>query len=176
MQSAGGLNSSLTKTFDVYNFFTILIRMDNGVITKIDWDNGCYLCDISMCFTFTPLDYLSGNATTGSSGCKTANCFTSSNTTGSCDPQVYVAFVGTDSAGQSMESAGLRIAAFRQFSISSSYTSALAQFNSVKGQIQTNVNSIGNVIISSIIVCDSETLMWFFAIFVESSPFPAERW
>ena len=43
------------------------------------------------------------------------NCGFSNST--SCDPKIYVSFIGTDSSGNYLESAGMRISRFQQYSI-----------------------------------------------------------
>jgi len=104
-------------------FWTLIITLNNGVYSDMQWDDGCYTCSGDACVDSTcALD--------------ASTCYT--NDTGSlidCAPKFFVGWFGTDASGVYLTSAGERLSRFQEYSISSAYSSASQtadlQFNTV---------------------------------------------
>eukprot|EP00331_Platyophrya_macrostoma_P031008 CAMPEP_0176436656 /NCGR_PEP_ID=MMETSP0127-20121128/18110_1 /TAXON_ID=938130 /ORGANISM="Platyophrya macrostoma, Strain WH" /LENGTH=296 /DNA_ID=CAMNT_0017820041 /DNA_START=213 /DNA_END=1104 /DNA_ORIENTATION=- len=110
-------SGSSTNVNNVYTILSIVIQLDDGYVSDVIWDTACFACDSSCDASY--------NQTDGQmrSNCYDPNCATLS-TNGSCDPKIYVSWLGTDSRGLRLESAGLRISNFVQYSISDVWASA----------------------------------------------------
>lgn len=84
----------------VVPIFSLVVNLDNGKITGTSWDNGCWDCT-SLCY----LDKISSS--TSQSICRINPCnLSDSSGTTACDPKIYVTWIGTDSSGNHMNSAG----------------------------------------------------------------------
>ena len=75
--------------------------MTNGLVSGIIWDNSCVFCDIEMCNEYRVpgtkiTDYHCQN--------DKSECIKDPS---SCDPQIFVSWVGTDKQGEYMSSAGI---------------------------------------------------------------------
>jgi hypothetical protein len=129
---------TITST-TVYTVFSAVIQIENGIVQTVIWDNSCYMCTTSECDS----NYYATDSTVS------ANCFDAScaGTVGNatCDPKVYISWIGTDANGLKMESAGLRISNFRQYSISDLYASAKilidAQYNTSSGTYDCSIDN-----------------------------------
>jgi hypothetical protein len=78
--------------------------MTKGVITTVFWDNVCFGGDCD--------DY---SVTQGDNTFTVHNDYIgacNSDNQPQCDPKIYVSFLGTDSDGQYMQSAGFRLILF----------------------------------------------------------------
>jgi len=102
----------------VVPFHTIVIKMNNGVIQEIDWDD-----DDSLCSSDASVD---GNCGIDITTCVGASSYSASNTAGStdCDFKIYVSWSGTDSDGTFLDSSQRRLSQFRQWSINAVYNEA----------------------------------------------------
>ena len=84
----------------VIPIYSLVVNIENGKIIGTTWDNSCWDCT-SNCY----LDHINANST--QSNCAIAPCsLNNSNGTASCDPKIYVSWIGSDSKGNHMESAG----------------------------------------------------------------------
>lgn len=111
-------------------FWTAIVHMTNGVVDNIFWDDGCFTCspDSAECMRDgAAADRYFGDAdkavdlTTYSQG---EDCAVSEegqasacSEAGECDARVYLAWLGTDSQGEPLTSAGSVISRFRSFSL-----------------------------------------------------------
>jgi len=102
----------------VVPFHTIVIKMTNGVIDGIEWDD-----DDSLCAADASVD---GNCGIDITTCVGANTYDAANTAGStdCDFKIYVSWSGTDSDGTYLSSSERRLSQFRRWSIQSVYNEA----------------------------------------------------
>ena len=92
--------TDLTSSDIVVPIFSIVVNIDNGKVSDVAWDNGCWDCT-SMCY----LDKI--NVNSSQSICRINPCNTTQNgSTTACDPKIYVSWIGTDSNGNHMNSAG----------------------------------------------------------------------
>lgn len=140
--TASGFALANIETLPLY---TVIIKMDTGVVTDIGWDDGCFFCpentDECMHNSF------SVNSSTEISddtyrGCRktTDECYpetftnasstsSSSNTTNlttsDCDLKIFVTWTGTDKNGQYLRSASKRFSRYRAFGIATAYQSAV---------------------------------------------------
>lgn len=144
--TASGFAPANIETLPLY---TVIIKMDTGVVTDIGWDDGCFFCaentDECMHNSF------SVNSSTEISddtyrGCRKAtdecypetftNAATNSTnssssstnvtlTTSDCDLKIFVTWTGTDKNGQYLRSASKRFSRYRAFGIATAYQSAV---------------------------------------------------
>ena len=94
--------------------FSAVVTMESGKVTMVEWDNSCDMCNAGC---------LSWNNQTV---CADNECAMGSE--GDCDPRVYVSWIGTDSDGNNLLSAGYRMSQFRQYSIFQMYSDAKGKF------------------------------------------------
>jgi hypothetical protein len=94
--------------------FSVVITMNSGKITLIEWDNDCGLCD-SYCLTWN-----------SKAICAESEC--SQGSEGDCDPRVYISWIGTDKNGNNLLSSGYRMSQFRKYSINKLYSEAKTSF------------------------------------------------
>ncbi|EWS72669.1 hypothetical protein TTHERM_000727808 (macronuclear) [Tetrahymena thermophila SB210] len=122
-----------TTTPYVFPIFSAVIQITNGKITGIDWDNGCWNgSSPTVCkqLTVSTLDS-KGNQTTYSESNNYITDCTNNSTDGSCDPKVYISWMGTDSNGNYMTSAGLRMSRFQSYSVGEFYQSSKSAFSGI---------------------------------------------
>jgi hypothetical protein len=94
--------------------FSIVVDVDSGGIHSVEWDNSCSDCDT---------DCMERG---GEEVCAQELC--ANLTSPDCDPKVYVSWIGKDTNGLNLESAGHRISAFRKFSLYDTYNNANKDF------------------------------------------------
>lgn len=91
-------------------FLTVVVGLEDGNVVDIDFDDGCEGCGSSLC---GPESMTCGIAF---DDCDSDDL--------SCNPKLYVAWIGTDASGQYTTSAGRTWSRFRQFSIGEIYKNA----------------------------------------------------
>ena len=80
--------------------YSITVNVTNGVIQGVIWDNTCVFCGANNCRTYD----------VPGTDIKDQNCFNGANQAtcisdpSSCDPVVYISWVGTDKDGLYMTS------------------------------------------------------------------------
>ena len=94
--------------------YSVVITLDNGKVTLIQWDNDWNFCN-AQCLTSQQ-----------ESVCANAEC--SETSAGDCDPRVYISWLGTDSQGNNLISASYRMSQFQKYSINSLYSQAKTKF------------------------------------------------
>jgi len=103
-------------------FWTLIISLTNGVVSDIQFDDGCYACGDDQCVDSTcALD--------------ASSCYSTNSGSTDCAPKFFVGWFGTDRSGVYLTSAGSRLSRFRSYSVTSAYSSASQtadlQFNDV---------------------------------------------
>jgi hypothetical protein len=93
--------------------YSAVVILDHGEIDKIEWDNDCGPC--SDCLE------LNDEEVCGEDLCDPGSYE-------DCDPKIYVSWMGTDSNGLALVSAGYRISQFRKFSLFEVYKEAKSNF------------------------------------------------
>ena len=92
--------ATVTTEDIVIPIFSLVVAIENGNITKASWDNDCFDCT-SLC----NLDKINENIT--QTNCRIKPCnITADGQASACDPRIYVSWIGTDSKGSHMNSAG----------------------------------------------------------------------
>jgi len=106
----------------VVPFHTIVIKVDQGVIQEIKWDDDDSLCDNDHS--------VDGNCGIDINTCHASESYGKENTATStdCDFKVYVSWSGTDKEGTFLSSSQRRLSQFRQWSLSAVYNQA-SNFN-----------------------------------------------
>jgi hypothetical protein len=106
----------------VVPFHTIVIRVDQGVIQEIKWDDDDSLCDNDHS--------VDGNCGIDINTCHASESYGKENTATStdCDFKIYVSWSGTDKEGTFLSSSQRRLSQFRQWSLSAVYNQA-SNFN-----------------------------------------------
>jgi len=130
--SSLGVSTGFRKTYcSLGNYFPILtavINVDMGVVKNISWDDGCYFTDDGVSASIqscAPNAYSAVNTSALTDIPAPANGHDTALTKQSCDGNapnfcdlaVYVAWVGRDSAGNYMGSAGRRFSIFRNYAL-----------------------------------------------------------
>jgi len=103
-------------------FWTLVITLTDGLVTNLEWDDGCFSCSDDQCVDSTcALD--------------ATNCYSTDRGSTDCAPKIFVGWFGTDRSGVYLTSAGSRLSRFRSYSVTSAYNSAAQtadlQFNDV---------------------------------------------
>lgn len=112
---AGGIFSA--KTVWLYGnrtvpYFTAIIHLKDGQVTEITWESNCFGCsDGSQCTSKVWNDALGAN----NGFCSQQGCASNG------DIKVFLAWVGTDSSGNFLTSAGSTMSNFRRFSAYKAY-------------------------------------------------------
>jgi hypothetical protein len=108
--------------------FNLVIKMEEGNIYDIVWDNGCFDCD-NNCQT----NIISQSAFNSSITQTYENCYENeecnSNEISNCDPKFYITWFGTDKDKRQLKTAGLAMTKFKHYSVSSLYSSIKDIFN-----------------------------------------------
>jgi len=111
----------LTEDGNVVGYFVIVVTIQNGNVTGLQWDDGCYLCpDAAQC---------SDDFCTNPKG----DC--NSTATADCNIKLYVAWVGTDMYGSPCTSAGSLTSRLRQFSVTNVYNQAAGILVNIPGKL-----------------------------------------
>lgn len=130
----------------VFTVFNAVIKVDNGVIKEIVWDNDCYDCfyDDNVCFEDLQVPYMYNATNFGIyKNCKEPKlCKTSKNEAFKCDPKFYITWYGTDVKGRRFQSSGMAMSRFRQYSVGSLYRGTSLAFNSTIQTLQNNWNEL----------------------------------
>jgi len=111
-------NVTTGTTIFYANLYNLVIRLTDGIVTELVWDNTCGICSDLSCYTDAMDDGQATNLCEVQSTCKGTTY------TASCDPKIYVTWIGTDSAGTALTSAGLRMSQFTKYSITGLYSQA----------------------------------------------------
>lgn len=112
---AGGVNSTKTmyarKFVDgqlwIFTQLSVVIVVDEGKVTEVLWDDGCYACDADHCID-------------GNCAITPAECNDGDDT--DCDFSAYVSWYGTDKNSRYLLSAGQRLSQFGDTTASSYYS------------------------------------------------------
>ena len=100
----------------VFTQLSLVIVLDEGLVSELLWDTGCYSCEDANC--------IEGNCALSISDCSDNNC----------DFSAYVSWYGTDSNGRYLLSAGQRLSQFQS-------TSAQTYYEYVKDNLNTDAIS-----------------------------------
>ena len=100
--------------------FNLVIKMDEGNIYEIVWDNGCFVCEPDLCEKDLPYRPVFENYTEG----LYQNCFEPErNNTENLEPKFYITWFGTDKDKRQLKTAGLAMTKFKPYISSSFYSS-----------------------------------------------------
>ncbi|TMW69498.1 hypothetical protein Poli38472_001654 [Pythium oligandrum] len=116
----------------IYPYMTAIVSVKKGEVTGVTWDDGCYFCDHSMC---EPNSYryptnVSSQLTGEGYTCFNQMSSCSGTNATACDLTIYVGWTGTDSNGDYLSSAGMRMSQFAKYSITSYFKKLASSFNS----------------------------------------------
>lgn len=102
----------------VVPFHTLVIKMTNGVVDALEWDD-----DDSLCNNDHSVD---GNCAIPVSECQGSDTYGKENTATAtdCDFKIYVSWSGTDSDGTFLSSSQRRLSQFRRWSLNAVYNQA----------------------------------------------------
>ena len=103
--------------------FNLVIKVKEGKIYDIVWDNACYDC-IKYCENNIKSYDDDKNNTMTYENCyeaDTENCYTDKDT--NCDPKFYITWFGTDKKGNQLKTSNLAMSKFKKYSVSSLYSS-----------------------------------------------------
>merc|ERR1711957_490359 len=109
--------------------FNIVIKVDEGKITGVVWDDDCSGCNYEGCYNHKVKSITNSSLTYDSSACKAPLCGKGKDEVFKCDPKFYLTWFGTDKDKKQMKSSNLAMSRFRAYSIGSLYSSARDVFN-----------------------------------------------
>ena len=120
--------------------FNLVIKVDEGTIYDVVWDNHCYTCNTNdLCYEQpTVLSIYNDSVSTKYENCKASvsDCKAFDESSFSCDPKFYITWFGTDKNKRQLKSANLAMSKFKQYSIGSLYKSVRDVFNNTMEQIK----------------------------------------
>lgn len=99
----------------------MVIVLDQGRVSEVVWDTGCYACPPDRC--------IEGNCAIVQDDCQAS--------TGKCDFSAYVSWYGTDAKGRYLLSAGERLSQFQS-------TSAQTYYDYVRNNLDTDFLEFGD--------------------------------
>ena len=117
---AGGVISSslpyIRNDKEVAPIMNVVFRVDEGEVTEVIWDTHCDLCD-EKCLEFEGEEVCSFDKPGSAIDYKDYNL------------KVFMSWIGTDSDGFHLTSAGYRMSQFRKYSLYKNYEEARKSFN-----------------------------------------------
>ena len=104
--------------------FNLVIKVKDGKISDIVWDNACYDC-IDNCEKNIKSydDEIFKNNTMTYQNCYEPDIKKCIQNNNECDPKFYITWFGTDKNGNQLKSSNLAMSKFKKYSISSLYNS-----------------------------------------------------
>lgn len=104
------------------------MKVDEGVIKDIVWDNQCYSCEENKCVkNIKAYNLYNSSIIESYSNCQ-VDVDVNNNQSYLYDPKFYLTWFGTDKDKRQMKSANLAMSKFKQYSISSLYESVKDSF------------------------------------------------
>lgn len=151
-----------TATIYTVPTYTVIIKLDQGKVTDIGWDDGCFFCaeNTDECMhTGLDTNYTAEIPSVDFRGCRKSHteCYpdtmpvansTDANVTlaqTGCDLKVFVTWTGTDKNGQFLRSASKRFSRYRQFGIATLYQSAINLANEGMNIANTAISAVQSV-------------------------------
>jgi hypothetical protein len=130
--------------------FNVVIKVNNGKIYDVVWDNDCFSClTSSQCYSNVNVTYLNDtNIITTEKNCISDLCTLNATEAFNCDPKFYITWFGTDSKGKQLQSSNLSMSRFRQYSVGSLYNSAKGIFNQTMTALQNTWADVTNTTLS----------------------------
>lgn len=131
--------NSYSRIFPMLN---LVVKMEEGNIYEIVWDNDCFNCDKKNCMELQGISIFNSSDSLDYKNCfeEEINCFGGSNSTdtnealelNSCEPKFYVTWFGTDKNKRQLKTSGMAMSKFKHYSIKSLYSSIQGLFSSKK--------------------------------------------
>ena len=103
--------------------FNLVIKMEEGKIYDVVWDNGCFDCNDNECNDLVSISVFNSTITQSYKNCQETESCTSTEGQNSCDPKFYITWFGTDKDKRQLKTAGLAMTKFQHYSVSSLYSS-----------------------------------------------------
>ncbi len=107
----------------LYTMFNLVIKMEEGKIYDVVWDNGCFDCKDEECHNMNSYSVFNSSITQTYKNCKETESCTNTDGQSSCDPKFYITWFGTDKDKRQLKTAGLAMTKFQHYSVSSLYSS-----------------------------------------------------
>jgi hypothetical protein len=109
--------------------FNLVIKMEEGKIYDIVWDNGCFDCDENCKKEIVSESVFNSSITQTYENCYEKDICVPSDGVSNCDPKFYITWFGTDKDKRQLKTAGLAMTKFKHYSVSSLYSSIKGLFN-----------------------------------------------
>ena len=106
----------------------MVIKVKEGKIYEIVWDNGCYDCTDKCTKKLKTYAGDEKNSTMTYENCYGPEISECSADKGNCDPSFYITWFGTDKNDRQLKSSNLAMSKFKQYSIESLYLSVKGIF------------------------------------------------
>ena len=109
----------VTEDFELSSGLTVIVHLDNGRVNRIVWDSSCNLCpsraeDVTCRWDRTDIACVDGPCRDCFATIPPGGCTSESEV---CAPAVYIAWLGTDSNGTPLLSAGSVLSRFAEGSV-----------------------------------------------------------
>jgi hypothetical protein len=98
----------------VATVFSAVVKMDDGEVDEVEWDNFCDMCD-DDCLELEDEEV-----------CAEDLC--DPDKSEDCDPRFYISWMGKDSDGRRLTSASFRLSQFRKYSMVETFGNAKQDF------------------------------------------------
>ena len=110
--------------------FNLVIKVEEGKIYDVVWDNGCFDCDNCQ-NNLQSISILNISNSQSYDNCYEPNCIDNNKISNNslCEPKFYITWFGTDKDKRQLKTAGLAMSKFKHYSISSLYSSVKKIFN-----------------------------------------------
>jgi hypothetical protein len=109
--------------------FNLVIKMEEGKIYEIVWDNGCFDCTNNCQENIVTSSVFNSTITQTYENCYETEACTNDNEVSNCDPKFYITWFGTDKDKRQLKTAGLAMTKFKHYSVGSLYFSIKGIFN-----------------------------------------------
>ena len=103
--------------------FNLVIKVKEGQINGIAWDNACYDCVDNCVKNLKTYGLENKNHTMTYQNCYVPEINECTSSSVQCDPKFYITWFGTDKNGDQLKTTNLAMSKFKQYSISSLYSS-----------------------------------------------------
>ena len=116
----------------------LVIKVTEGKLTDIVWDNDCFACETSdTCENSTIFHYTNSTISSEYKNCKVETLCNKESEEGiKCDPKFYITWFGTDADKRQLKSSNLAMSKFKQYAIGSLYNSAKGIYDNASDKVK----------------------------------------
>jgi len=105
---------------NIFNMFNIVVKIHDGIVYEISWDNGCYSCDQNCKKNIETKNIFDNNEAQTYESCFLGN--DEIHNTTNLEPKFYVTWFGTDKKKRQLKSSGMSMSKFKPYLTVSFYS------------------------------------------------------